>query len=268
MNVEKYKKDLDSLIERGNNLYIGIIVGCYPDQKQALKEKYKKKGELERVMEKIDFSENYQAWYSEALECVRQLLPSRLNDFTGYYEVRGRTGKTREIDYENYLIADYLQGIGVTRSGEVLVDGKAAIPKFKQQLNILKSLKQKFESSLFDIRQLVQADVFDNELEVAEELLRKGFVRAAGAVAGVVLEGHLQTVCDNHQITVSKKNPGISDYNDLLKNGNVIDTPDWRKIQHLGDLRNTCDHKKKSDPKKEDIEELIEGVRKITKNLF
>jgi hypothetical protein len=44
--------------------------------------------------------------------------------------------------------------------------------------------------------------------------------------------------------------------------------PTWRFIQHLADLRNLCDHKKKRDPKTEDIDELIEGVEKITKTLF
>ncbi|NTW90088.1 MAG: hypothetical protein HGB37_04250 [Candidatus Moranbacteria bacterium] len=267
MNLEKYKKDLESLIKKGEGLYIGMLVEYFPEQKEALKKKYKKKADFDEVLKKINFRNNYQSWYSEALEAVRQLLPSRSDDFQGYYR---SDKKRKEISVATYRIEDFLEGLNTTRNftGEVIVDGKAAIPKFEQQLNILKSLLQRFESSLFDIRQLVQADVFDNELEVADELLKKGFVRAAGAVAGVVLEGHLQTVCDNHQIKVSKKNASISDYNDLLKNGGVIDTSDWRKIQHLGDLRNTCDHKKKVDPKKEDIEELIAGVRKISKTLF
>ena len=57
---------------------------------------------------------------------------------------------------------DYLQGLAVTRNTvwdkEKVVEPSAAIPKFEQQLNILKSVKQRFTSSLFDIKQLVQAD--------------------------------------------------------------------------------------------------------------
>jgi len=52
----------------------------------------------------------------------------------------------------------------------------------------IKVVKERFESSLFDIRQLVQADLFDSELEAAEELAKNRFSRAAGAVAGVVLD--------------------------------------------------------------------------------
>jgi hypothetical protein len=54
----------------------------------------------------------------------------------------------------------------------------------QQQLAILKAVKARFESSLFDIRQLVQSDLFDSELDAAKELAKHGFARAAGALAG------------------------------------------------------------------------------------
>jgi hypothetical protein len=49
--------------------------------------------------------------------------------------------------------------------------------------------------------------------------LLASILRAAGAVAGVVLEKHLRQVCDDHKITVAKKNPTIGDLNELLKKG-------------------------------------------------
>jgi hypothetical protein len=64
------------------------------------------------------------------------------------------------------------------------------------------------------------------------------------------------------------KNPHISELNDILKKNDVLDVPTWRFIQHLGDLRNLCDHKKSHDPTTERIHELIEGVRKIIKTVF
>jgi hypothetical protein len=86
-------------------------------------------------------------------------------------------------------------------------------------------VRARFESSLFEIRQLVQADLFDSELEAAEELAKNKFTRAAGAVAGVVLERHLTEACGNHAINIAKKAPGISDLNDALKDAAVIDVP-------------------------------------------
>jgi len=59
---------------------------------------------------------------------------------------------------------------------------------------MVKSIRKRFDSTLFDIRQLAQADMFDSELESAAELAKKRFHRAAGAVAGVVLEKHLKQV--------------------------------------------------------------------------
>jgi len=47
-----------------------------------------------------------------------------------------------------------------------------------------------------------------------------------------------------------------------------IETPTWRFIQHLSDLRNLCDHNKDREPTKDEVNELIVGVTKITKTLF
>lgn len=47
------------------------------------------------------------------------------------------------------------------------LDGLIAQGNFRQQQAILNAVKQRFESSLFDIKQLVQADLFDSELDAA-----------------------------------------------------------------------------------------------------
>lgn len=266
-NLEKYKNDLEQLIIEGDSLFHAIQFECYPKEfKTQAKKLYDEKSYLQMVNNLPLFSEKYQDWYSESLSIIKLLLPDRMNDFVKLYEKpRGR----KKVEYGTYVIEDYLQGLRVTRSQyEKVVGPEAAIPQFQQQLNILKSVKRRFESSLFDIKQLVQADLFDSELDAARELNKKGFTRGAGAVAGVVLESHLSQACDNHKIKVTKKIPTINDFNQLLKDNEVIEMPTWRFIQHLADLRNLCDHKKKRDPKTEDIDELIEGVRKITKTLF
>jgi len=110
--------------------------------------------------------------------------------------------------------------------------------------------------------------LFNSELDVARELNKKGFTRGTGAVVGVVLEKHLSQVCENHKIKVTKQKPTINDFNQLLKDNDVIEMPTWRFIQHLADLRNLCDHNKEREPRKEEIEELINGVEKVTKTIF
>jgi hypothetical protein len=272
-NLDRYKKDLESLIDRGRNLLNAMQAECFPEafEKQLNKVTGNDKGAAKEFLRTLpSFKNTYQLWYSEAKVLIRQLLTDRLSDFVSHYEKpKGR----KDITYENYKIEDYLQGLRVTRTVGYLEEKKlagpdAAIPQFEQQLAILKSVQARFESSLFDIRQLVQADLFDSELDAAKELAKNKFSRPAGALAGVVLERHLAQVCGNHAIKIAKKSPAISDFNDALKGADVIDIPTWRFIQHLADIRNQCDHDKKSEPTAEQVDDLIAGVVKITKTLF
>lgn len=265
-NLDKYKKDLARLNEEGGMLLNAIQFECHPAQFEE--NGIKNLGEKEyRALEKklSRFSDKYQEWYSESLIVVKQVLPDRLGDFVRLFE-KPRIRKS--IDYNNYVVEDYLQGLTVKSGMETVVGPDAAIPKFHQQYNILKSAGKRFESVLFDIKQILQADLFDSELDAARELNKKGFMRAAGAVAGVVLEGHLLQVSQNHVLVISTKKPTIGDFNDLLKSNGVIDVSIWRKIQFLADLRNKCDHKKSDEPTKEETEELISGVDKLIKTLF
>ncbi len=262
-NLEKYKKDLEALIKKGELLFMAMQNDCYPEQfAEALGVEAK-----EYIKSLPIFKNDYQAWYSEAKVVIKQLLPDRLSDFERHYE---KPKPRKDITYDNYRIEDYLQGLNVTRGlvKEKVVGPDAAIPQFEQQLAILKSVSSRFESSLFDIRQLVQADLFDSELEAARELIKHGFLRGAGAIAGVVLEKHLAQVAKNHNIQTRKKDPTISDFNDLLKNGGVLAVPAWRQIQRLGDIRNLCDHNKDREPTKDEAQELVDGVEKFTKALF
>jgi len=266
-NLEKYKKDLEQLISEGENLLNSIQFEFRSDEfrtqaKKVLKEKY------EPFIKALpSFKEKYQFWYSESLAVIKFLLPDRIVDFVKLYE---KPKIRKEITYANYVIEDCLRGISVTRGleKEKIVGPDAAIPLFQQQLNILKSCEKRFESSLFDIKQVLRADLFDSELEAARELNKNGFVRGAGAMAGVVLEGNLAQVCENHKINIAKKKPTVNDYNQALKDGGIIEVHDWRFIQHLGDLRNLCDHNKDKEPTKEQVEEFIVGVDKISKTIF
>lgn len=114
----------------------------------------------------------------------------------------------------------------------------------------------------------MQADLFDSELEAAKELNKNKFSRGAGAIAGVVLEKHLTQVLLNHNLKITKSHPSISELNNILKSSEVYDTPTWRKIQYLGDIRNLCDHNKEKEPTKEEVAELISGVDAIVKTVY
>jgi len=266
-NIDRFRSDLDALVLSGQRLEYSMQRECIGKKNfdaQVAKELGDRAGEFIKTLP--PFKAAYQAWYSEALVLLTQLLPERVDDFRRLYDKpKGR----KEITFENYHIEDYLQGLCVTRYGdEVVVDSSAAIPRFAQQTAILAAAKKRFESSLFEIRQLVQADLFDSEIESARELLKNRFHRAAGAIAGVVLEKHLSQVCTDHRVKVPKKHPTIGDLSDQLKAANVVDTAQWRFIQHLADIRNLCDHNRRAEPKDEQVLDLIDGVGKIMKTVF
>ena len=192
-NLDRYKKDLESLIATGQQLKMSINAECFPEQFETQVKK-KLGAKTERFIEALpSFGTTYQRWYSEAKALIRQLLPDRLADFVRYYE---KPKPRKDITFENYRIEDFLRGVSVT-SGyrkEKVAGPEDAIPHFLQQPAILQAVQARFESSLFKIKQLVMADLFDSDLDAAKELAKKGFLRAAGAVAGVVLEKHLVQV--------------------------------------------------------------------------
>lgn len=265
-NLDKFKADISKLIEQGRALNLAMQFSCYPELQAALKKRLKDKASA-YFKDLPSFESEYQRWYSEAIALVRQVLPDRLPDFVRHYE-KPKTRK--EITNENYRIEDYLQGLNVTRGyeKETVVGRYAAIPHFQQQLAIVEAAQARFDSSLFDIRHMLQADLLDSELDAAEHLAKYKFGRAGGALAGVVLERHLGQVCVDHQMTISKKNPTIADFNETLKAAAIIDLPQWRFIQHLADLRNLCDHARTPEPTPEQIADLLSGVKKICKTVY
>jgi len=114
---------------------------------------------------------------------IRIILPDRVNDFERYYYQKG------EKCLKNFITS--YSDFDVFLKNSI----KSAIILFECQLGIVKSAQRRFESSLFDIQKIVRADLFDSEIDAARKLLKNGFLRAAGALAGVVLEKHLEQVC-------------------------------------------------------------------------
>jgi hypothetical protein len=215
----------------------------------------------------IKFGTKYQAWYSRAIKIVESLAPDRLQEFSSYYLI---DPKRKVTDAGNYVIQDYVKAIGARTDhyDNALWDCNNLIQiRVMNQMQILASLKSRIDSVLQDVTGHLFAELQDKELEASSQLLKIS-PRAAGALAGVVLERHLQRTAINHQIKIKKKTPTISDLNDPLKEKGVYGVPAWRKIQLMADLRNLCSHQKESEPTKEQVSELIDGVNSIIKSVF
>ncbi|WMT89275.1 hypothetical protein [Pelagibacterium sp. H642] len=268
--IKKFSGELDELIKQGEMLLLSMQHECVPTEfeKVYARSFNGDKEKLSSFIEKLpDFKRGYQAWYSKAQAVIKQVMPNRLLDFMSYFDVpKGR----KEITFQNYMIRDYLQGLIITRGWEkeVIVDGAAAIPEFNQQLDMVKAAKATLESTLMDLKAVLQADLFDTEIDTAGALAKAGYFRAAGAICGVVLEKHLLQVCAVHGVTIRKKNPGISELSQVLRDADITTIPQWRFIQHLADIRNICDHAKGREPTKEEIDDLVSGAKKVLKTIF
>ena len=238
---EKIKNELKALLEEGTSLL------------ELMKEK----------KNSIKFGITYQTWYSRACKVVELLGNERLDEFISYYRI---DSKRKTLDVGNYVIQDYVKNIGPGGPRHFDTDSVAR-RRVINQLQILKSLESRIDSILQDVKGHLLAEIQDSELKVADQL-RKVSLRAAGTLAGVVLEGHLQRVTQNHNITIRKKTPTIADLNNPLKSAGVYDNPTWRKIQLLADIRNLCSHKKGREPTDAEVVELISGVNTVIKSIF
>jgi len=170
----------------------------------------------------------YNAWYSKALPFVRQLVPERYKEFQDLYILEKRDLKNLSI--LNYTISDYLLGLSVTRNGEDVINTLAVFcNKLHLQYSILVGANERIDSILNDIEGVLQAELFDNELDAADNLLKNGHLRASGALAGVTIERHLGQVAENHQIKLSKKDPTIADFNQKFKDEDILD-PTFKRL--------------------------------------
>jgi len=236
------KAELDALIERGEH-----IAACEAEA-------------VDKNLPYESFIQDYQRWYTAALPVVDQVLPDRAVEFRELYE--GRKDAPGRITV-------YIRTRDDRDAARYRSERYAAFDRsIRQQVYMLQGAADRLDSHLADIRGVVEAEVFDSELHRAAELTKKGHLRPAGVVAGVVLESHLKEVCRIRGLTIRKKKPTINDLNETLRDAGAYDTPSWRRVQHLGDIRNICSHDDERDPTRQEVDDLVTGVQWAVKTLF
>lgn len=132
---------------------------------------------------------------------------------------------------------------------------------------ILKRLKAIFIAAkedfhggyLSSVRALVQAEVFDSELEQANELLSSGYYAAAAVIAGVVLETALRDLCDRNGIPHGK----LDKMNADLAKASVYNILNQKRITALADIRNSAAHGKPDTFTNQDVDSMIKDVKRF-----
>ncbi len=187
----------------------------------------------------------YETWFAVCKLITRQ------------YSDRNEVFEKRYPQVKSHI----LLGIRKTQ-GDLLND---FIDLFDEQVNILHTIIPIISLNETIFKKLLTADILDSEIEQAELLFKYNFHRAAGAIAGVVLERYLKTLCDINLIPISEKDTIEPLATKLYKSDKV---PDFEKtifksIQHLASIRNKCTHPKE-EVKQHEIRELLDKVKKIT----
>lgn len=120
--------------------------------------------------------------------------------------------------------------------------------------------KEDYEGGyLQSTRSLVQAEVFDTELDQATELLASGYRAAAAVIAGVVLETSLRELCDRNRIGHAKLDKMNAD---LAKEG-VYNKLQQKRVTALADIRNSAAHGKPEEFTDLDVEDMIRDITRL-----
>lgn len=127
----------------------------------------------------------------------------------------------------------------------------------KEMGAVFLATKNDFEGGyLNSYKNLIQAEVFDSELEQASELLGSGYYVASAVIAGTVLETALRDLCDKENIPHGKLDKMNSD---LAKAG-VFNKIVQKQITSYAGIRNSAAHGKSSEFTADDVKLMISGI--------
>lgn len=133
---------------------------------------------------------------------------------------------------------------------------------------VLKAAKDDYDNEqLFEVRRLIEAEVFDDFMEQSEHLLNSGYYQPAAVIAGCVLEDGLRKLCEKSGIALPAR-PKLDSMNVELSKAGVFSKLDQKRITALADLRNNAAHGKWDQFTKEDVEEMVKAVRRIMEEHF
>lgn len=184
-----------------------------------------------------DFPPNYQALYSEWIIKAQNILLLACGDNSIHF-----TAFKRQLS------------------------GSSDTPKrLRQLIPILNAAYDDLKNGfLITFKQIVQAEVFDSELEQAKSLLESGYKNAAAVIAGVVLETAIKELCLNNGIGIERKR--LTQLSDDLAKAGVYNKLQQKQITALADIRNNAAHGDYDEFTKEDVERMIIDIERFLLN--
>lgn len=214
---------------------------------------------LEAEEEDDSFEVGYQSWYSRSLPLMKQLGPDRYAEFQRFYS---RHGKSTVHWSRDAVIHDYLLGV----QGGLEDSREAAARCFRSQLAILKSVADRLAWVQMDTEEQAERGLQLAFLEAARGLIEVN-ERAAGVLAGSVLESYLKKLAIKHRLKFRKHVPLLREYIEALHTGKIFDIPVHAQAVWLAEIaarsRNAGE-----EPTKHQVRDLVDGTRWLVANVF
>src|SRR5574341_244075 len=217
-----------------------------------------------KISDRAVLRREYLKWYSQVQLLVTRHLPSMSNELSKlYYAAEDTNG---EVDVARYYgIRSYLRTTPDWSDSEKSFRGRF-LPDIEQQRGILLAIPHIVNQKALELAALVTADLVKGELDEARLLISHGFLRAAGAVAGVALESHLKLLHNQSNLLYGDSD-SIVPLATRLRIEGIITLGDEKKCIAMADIRNLCDHKNKKEPTTDEVAGLIDDVDKFVKRI-
>lgn len=129
---------------------------------------------------------------------------------------------------------------------------------------ILKAALSDYEHGyLFDVKQLIHAEVLDDLLDQAQVLLDAGYFGPAAVVAGTVLENALRRMCNGVPSITLPEKPKLDWMNAELAKAGTYNKLVQKQITAQADLRNKAAHGHWQEFTNADVDDMLRYVRRF-----
>lgn len=278
INFEQAKK-LDNLYyeaksktERGRTYLMANVTDGEYENAVAFLESYKVDDNINKARSNsLNFKEKYLSWFYATSENIKFTYPIKYSEFTNSYYFKSEKLNTlseKSYKLENYLKNDTIPYTNSSNFNEELKRVIKAFNLFNFQLLSLKAIIDNLDTLSFNYENETYTHFQEENIDSAQKLLDNDFLRAAGAICGVIIEKHLTNkLLNNCPNNFTSKELTLATLNDKCKKAKLYMEPERTRIQNLAAIRNLCDHKKQRDPTKQEVQDLITGTKWVLYNI-
>ncbi|MWV65924.1 hypothetical protein GRS48_14005 [Halorubrum sp. JWXQ-INN 858] len=189
--------------------------------------------------------EAYQEWYSGSRVLVMEYIEPELDNFD---EARAEFYKYITLQ----VLPDNTTGMGIYST---------AHDCFITQRGIVNAIPRKISAERFRVKEQISKSVAKDEIQRARDLLDEELSRASGVTAGVALERHLLTMCQEADVDLEySHDDGIASLAQTLYDGDVIKQTTLSSLKMLSSIRNDCAHANQKAPNEHKVRRLIDDT--------